>query len=349
MTLRHIHFLCIAGALCFGNAAYAQDAQSAAAAAAKELTEAPEVTKAPEKPHYWTSSAKFDFGLNQTGLWDWAAGGYNTLTLSTGLDAAADYAKDLMKWSNRLQLDYGFLWSADKESLLQKSNDRIYLESKWSYKTKEKSKWSYTASYNFRSQFSEGYSDYVQGEDGRWTGTLKSAYLAPAYTDIALGIDWVPAKWLSVNFAPITGGFTIVRVEELRKSYGMVLREDGLPADVAANYRGAKFEFGAQVKADAKFIINDIFNYQTQLVLFTDYLDKPFDKVRVNWDNKITWDLAKYIKMAFNTWLIYDPNVLIINQDDIAQHPDGTQRIQFKEFCSLSFSYTLKPRRLRDK
>ena len=46
----------------------------------------------------------------------------------------ANYAKGKMLWNNRLQLDYGFLYSADKP-ILQKSKDRIYLESKWGYET----------------------------------------------------------------------------------------------------------------------------------------------------------------------------------------------------------------------
>lgn len=348
MFRRITQIVCIAGAVCFGNAAFAQDVQSAAAAAAQELSKAPEEEKVEAKPHYWTSSAQFDLGFNQTGLWDWAAGGYNTLTLNTGLDANANYAKDLMSWANHLQLQYGFLWSADKAEIMQRSTDRIYLESKWGYKTGKDSKWNYSASFNFRSQFSDGYSDYKQREDGTWDMKLKSGYLAPAYTDIALGIDWVPAKWLSVNIAPVTGGFTIVRIEELRKQYGMVLRDPDLDPAVMVNYRSAKFQFGAQVKADMKFVINDVFNYQTQIVLFTDYLENPFTRYRVNWDSKITWQIAKYMKIDFNTWLLYDPNVLIINKKDVAQFPEGTHRVQFKEFSAFNFTYTLKPRRLRE-
>ena len=338
------HILYIAGAFCFGFAANAQDAQSAAAAAAQELSKVDEVEKAAEKPHYWTNSAQFDLGFNHTGLWDWAAGGYNTLTMNTGLDANAKYQKDLTTWDNRLQLQYGFLWSADKKGIIQRSTDRIYLESKWAYKTGKDSKFNYSASYNFRSQFSDGYSDYKQLEDGSWTWKLKSGWAAPAYTDIALGIDWTPNKWLSVNLAPLTGGFTIVRIEELRQQYGMSLREDQLDPAVGANYRYARFQFGTQLKADAKFVVNDVFNYQTQLVLFTDYLSNPFTSYRVNWDNKISWAIAKYIKIEFNTWLIYDPNVLIKSVD----FPDGRKHVQFKEFVSFNLSYTLKPRRQRE-
>ena len=340
--------ICVAGALCLGSAAFAQDVQSAAAAAAAELTKAPEVEKAEAKPSFWTSQAEFTFGLNQTSLWDWVAGGYNNLSLNSGLDANAKYEKDLTTWGNRLQLQYGTLSSADKKGLIQKTTDRIYAESKWGYKTSKDSKWSYSAAFDFRSQFSDGYSDYKQGADGLWTGTLKSGFLAPAYTNLGLGMDWTPNKWLSINIAPLTGGFTIVRAEQLRKTYGMLLREDGLDPTVGSNYRKAKFQFGAQVKVDAKFVINEVFNYGTQLVLFTDYLDNPFKEYRVNWDNKITWNVGKYFKIGLDTWFIYDPNVIIKNNKDIAQYPEGRARGQFKEFTSFNFAYTLKPRRLRD-
>ena len=345
--MKYSMIISAAAALCLGGAAFAQDAQSAAAAAAAELTKAPEVEKAEAKPNFWTSQAEFTFGFNQTSLWDWVAGGYNNLSLNSGLDANAKYEKDLTTWTNRLQLQYGTLSSADKKGLLQITTDRIYAESKWGYKTSKDSKWSYTAAFDFRSQFSDGYSDYKPDGD-KWTGTLKSGFLAPAYTNLGLGMDWTPNKWLSINIAPLTGGFTIVRIEELRKTYGMLLREESLDPTVWSNYRSAKFQFGAQVKADAKFVINEVFNYGTQLVVFTDYLDNPFKKYRVNWDNKVTWNVGKYFKIGLDTWLIYDPNVIIKSDKDKAQFPEGKSRVQFKEFTSFNFAYTLKPRRLRD-
>jgi len=338
---RILHFsICIAGAFCFGNAAYAQDVQSAAAAAAAAMSKADEVSAQESSPRYWNNSAQFDLGLNHTGLNDWAAGGNNTLNFNTGLDANALYNKGLIKWDTRLQLQYGFFWSSDKEKLLQKSNDRIYLESKFSYKTGKESKWGYTASYNFRSQFNNTFDKYKLNEDGVWEGTLKSGFLSPAYTDVALGIDWVPNKWLSLNLAPLTGGVTIVKNEALRKSYGM-------PGDDDNGYGSIRFELGAQIKADAKFVINEVFSYQTQLVLFTDYLADPFTKMRVNWDNKISWSIAKYFRIDFNTWLIYDPKVLIKNDKDLDQYPDGRHRIQLKEYLAFNFTYTLKTREKR--
>ena len=91
--------------------------------------------------------------------------------------------------------------------------------------------------------------------------------------------------------------------------------------------------------ADIKFSINENLKYETQIVLFTDYLDHPFTWTRVNWDNKVSFKLAKYFSVAFNTWLIYDPIVMIADDAGVL-----TQRVQFKEFLSFNFAYTFKPR-----
>ena len=98
--------------------------------AAEAVESAPKVeVEATPKPKYWKNSlqTKLDFG--QTSLTNWAAGGYNSYSLKAYIDGNANYAKDNISWTNRLQLDYGFLYSADKP-VLQKSDDRIYLESK---------------------------------------------------------------------------------------------------------------------------------------------------------------------------------------------------------------------------
>ncbi len=342
--------------------------QQAAAEAAEAIANAPQEAPVEPKPVYWTNSAEVSLGFNQTDLTNWAAGGYNTATMSAGVDGKANYKKDLMSWNNRLQLNYAFLHSSDKEGILQKSNDRIYLESKWAYQTAKDSKWNYAASFDFRSQFSDTPAKYVQydsdndgsvGGDDKWKPEgLKSGFISPAYTNLALGLEWKPNNWFDINIAPLTGGFTIVDIAQLRKGYGMELGcADDDPAWVAAQaatdpdpsyiggfYKRAKFQFGAQIKADMKFSVNENLKYETQIVLFTDYLDHPFTWTRVNWDNKVSFKVAKYFSIAFNTWLIYDPIVKIKDDKDIAQFPDGTQRVQFKEFLSFNFAYTFKPR-----
>ena len=333
--------------------AYAQDAQQAAAEAAKAIDAAQNAEVKVEKPKYWTSSLKTNVSLGQTSLTNWAAGGDNTVSLAAFIDANANYKKNEMFWNNRLQLDYGFLYASSKP-IIQKNTDRIYLESKWGYKTEAMKNFYFSANYDFKSQFAPGYEYKTPSVEGlenlpmkdkvqAWMDARKplSGILSPAYTNLALGIDWTPAKWLSVNFAPLTGGFVIVEDVRFRQSYSMPLRQEwegiteGVPTD-GSQLRSARFEFGAQLKVDAKVNVNDNFSYSTQVVLFSNYLDKP-QNMRVNWDNRIDWKLAKYFSFTVTTNLIYDDKVMIFSEKDGKTH----QRIQFKESVAFGFTYTI--------
>jgi len=337
MKIRTISLAVIA--LTAGFQSFAQtNVQDAAAAAAAALAAAPEAQAEAVKPDYWKKAAIVDLGFTNTTLHSWAAGGYNTVTLKSAIDASANYAKDLMSWNNRLQLGYGFLYSSDKP-ILQKSTDQIYAESKWAYKTGAKSHFSYTASFDFRSQFANSYKytnptvEDPTRKDWKNSRTLQSGLISPAYTNLALGIQWKPKDWFVVNVAPLTGGFTIVNNESLRKNYSMPMKDEYKDATEKEGYmyEFARFQLGAQIKTDFKMTINKVVNYETQLVLFSDYLNNP-QNLRVNWDNKLTWQMAKYFRIAFQTWLIYDPNVFI----------DGKQQVQFKEYLSINFTYTFK-------
>ena len=354
--MKKIFFAC-AVAACMGmtHVAVAQeltDAQKAAASAAAAVAEAPEVEKKEPKPKYWEESLKTNIKFGQTSLTNWAAGGDNTVTLQAFIDGNANYKKNDMFWNNRLQLDYGFVYASSKP-ILQKSDDRIYLESKFGYKNVNMKNFSLSINYDFKSQFNTGY-DYLtpslpEGEIPRdeliqyWKDArkIKSGFLAPAYTNLAVGIDVKPFKWLSLNIAPLTGGFVIVTDPQLRKNYGMQLRDEwkdvteGLPED-GSQYKSARFEFGAQIKADIAVKVNDNFSYTSQLVLFSNYLDHP-ENLRVNWDNRFDWKLAKYFSLTLTTNLIYDDKVMIFNEADGLTK----QRVQFKESLLFGFTYTI--------
>ena len=321
----------------------AQDAQKAAAEAAAALTAATDVPVAAPKPVYWTNTVLNQINFGQTSLWNWAAGGYNNYTLAAAIDANANYKKDKMIWNNRLQLDYGFLYSADKP-ILQKTKDRIYFESKWGYETPVRHL-SYSAFFDFKTQFNdnwkygtpkntEGHEPSIQ--DWLDARTLMSDLLSPAYINFGVGILWTPKPWFSLNFSPVAADFVVVHNPLLRNTYGMELRDQTLDPKDGNNFKPLRFGLGAQLKADAKWIVNDNFSYTTQLVLFSDYLHKP-QNLRVNWDNKLFWKLAKYFAFTVSTNLIYDENVKV---KEIA---DGTKvaAVQFKEFLEFGFTYTI--------
>ncbi len=321
-------------------AAQAQNTQEAAAAAAAALSAADDVPVKVEKPRYWTNTILTNINFGQTYLSQWAAGGYNTVTLAGNLDASANFAKDKLIGTNRLQMDYGFLYSADKP-ILQKNKDRIYLESKWGYETPVKNL-AYSASFDFKTQFDNNYAygtptGYTTDEPSvqNWLDarTLKSGFFAPAYLNLGVGFLWTPAPWFSLNVAPLSGGGVIVSIPELRKTYGMEL-VDG----TTDQYKSWRLEFGAQIKADMAWVINDAFSYTTQFTAFYNYLT-PKVEPRITWDNKVFWKLAKFFALTVSTNLIYDPCVLVRDTND-----DGkadTKGVQFKEFMEFGFTYTI--------
>ena len=337
--------LALAGLCLFASpAANAQDAETVAQKAVDAMNSAPKAESPAPKPQYWSNSLKTQINIGQTGLVNWAAGGDNTFSLQGFIDGNANWKKNGMFWNNRLQLDLGLLYSSSKP-LLQTSNDRIYLESKWAFQTASSSKLNYTASFDFRSQFTDTPAAYVQDEDGVWKESgIKSGFLSPAYTNLALGIQWTPSNFFDINIAPLTGGFTIVTNEALRASYGMkeltaaVKNEEGAVI-TPATYKSALFQFGAQVKANFKLVLNKNLKYETQAVVFTDYI-KPLETksayFRINWDNAIDWQISRFVKCSFKTWLISDPNVTITKEDGSV----AKRGVQFKEFLSFNFTYT---------
>lgn len=358
------------------------DIQEVAAEAAKTISEAPEVIPQAEAPRYWNHMLMTNLNMGQTSLKNWAAGGDNTVSFQGFVDGTINYKKDDMFWENRLQLDYGFLYASSKP-IVQKSTDRVYLESKWGCKTESMRDLYFSANFDFKSQFSTGY-DYntpsslvdangneLVGSDlkkaWKYARVVKSGLFAPAYTNLAFGMDYKPTTWLSVNFAPIAGAYVIVMDEYLRKNYSMnpkrlttetmlAQAEDALAAAQETGekasieeaalklgnlYQGARFELGAQLKMDAAVSVNDNFKYSTQVVLFYNYLGAlnvvGGKAPRINWDNRVDWKLAKYFSLTLITNLIYDDTIMITTLDD----PEPRARVQFKESLAFGFTYTI--------
>lgn len=367
-----INILLIFLLLCLCHTAFGQElteAQKAAAAAAKAITEAPKPEAEKSKTNYWkVRSVRTDVKFSQQSLTNWAAGGDNTVTMKGYVDANANWKKNQMFWNNRLQLNYGFLYASSKP-ILQKSEDKIYFESTWGYQAYKKLYLS--ANYNFKSQFSTGYSystpSDIEGLKGNaliqaWKDArvVKSDFLSPANTNLALGINWTASKWLTVNFAPLTGGFVIVTNPILRSKYSMTLTDEfadmkekysGLdkapPGEEAAferynngmsdgtAYKSSRFEFGAQMKMDVKLNVNNNFKYNSQILLFSNYLKNP-QNIRVNWDNRFDWKLTKFFSLSFTTGLIYDDTIMIFSEKDGLTH----QRVQFKQSTEIGFTWT---------
>lgn len=332
-----------------------KDAQAAAAEAAKMLSDTPETVVAPPKPVYWTNTLLTNLNFIQNSFTSWAAGGFNNYSLSTLIKGNANWAKDKMYWNNGLQLNYGFIYSQDKP-ILQNNADRLWLESTWGYKATNTL--SYTVKFTYLSQLTSGWTyatpSVLEGEEPtvkQWKDAriLRSDFLSPADVTLGVGADWIPNKWLTVNFSPLTGSVKVVKNDRLRKNYGMARKEKyedtaqypdekdeaGKYFITGKYYKPARFSLGAQMTADVKFKINTNFDVASKLILFSNYLHNP-QNFRVNWDNTILWKLNKFFSLNVITNLIYDDTVLILDED----FPNGHKAVQLKEYLNFGFTYT---------
>lgn len=296
-----------------------------AAEMAEEVVAAEEVEPQVEKPKYWTTGLSTQLGFSQVGITQWADGANQSISFNSFIDAFANYAKDKIIWETRLQLAYGIITDID-DGFTKKTDDNIQLDSKFGYNISKNLYLS--AQYSFKTQFSNGYK-----YDGNTIVQKESAFLSPGYTNLALGIDYKPWKWLSLNVAPLTGGVVIVNDPALREKYGNYkTAEDGSKITMPV-----KFELGAQVKMDIKLKIGSKIDFSSYLTLFSDYLDKP-QNIRVNWDTVTDFSISKFFSINFRTYLIYDDDIMITD----FRNPEAPakQRVQFKEIFTIGFTYS---------
>lgn len=271
----------------------------------------PEVKIAPV-PSNWSKGSLLQLGFSQMSLSNWAAGGYSSVALNAYVNLFKTYEVKDMFWENRLQLALGFINSfGDK---FKKSDDKIIFDSKYGYRAWNKVFAS--AAFNFRSQSSNTFNYPSSGK------VLVSGPFSPAYFSFGIGLDYKPAKVLSINFSPLTSNLVIVTKEELRVKYGNRVDQP------------AKLELGAQLKIDYKQQLSKNLAVASNLILFSDFLKNP-QNIKVNWDLFIDAKINKYFSTNIRTNLIYDDNILIPDKDGVLD-----KRVQFKEILSVGFSYT---------
>ena len=233
-------------------------------------------------------------GFSQMSLTNWAAGGYSSVALNAYINAFKTYEVKDMFWENRLQLAWGFINSFGEN--FKKSDDKIIFDSKYGYRAWNKV--FFSTAFNFRSQFSNSFNYPTAGK------TLVSGPFSPAYFSLGVGLDYKPARPISINFSPLTSNLVIVTNELLRKKYGNRIDQP------------VKLELGAQLKLDYKQQLSKDVAVASTLILFSDFLDNP-QNIKVNWDLFIDTKINKYFSANIRTNLLYDDNILIPDKNGV--------------------------------
>jgi hypothetical protein len=263
---------------------------------------------------YWKKSGLFTASFSQVSLTNWAAGGQSSMSGVFMMNYLANYKKDSLSWDNYLDLRYGFLKEDDRD--ITKSSDKIEFNSKVGYATG--GGWNYAASVNFKSQFAPGY-NYPRTPNDK----LISQFLAPAYINLALGMDY-KNEFITLFLSPATGKFTIVNNEELSAA-----GEFGV--DPGKKFRS---EFGGSLRFGAKKEIFKNVTAQTKLDLFSNYFHNP-ENIDVDWTFLLTMKVNEWLAASLLTQLIYDDDIKILDKDTQKSAP----MVQFMEMFGVALSF----------
>ena len=279
----------------------------------------------------WTKGGVGRLTFTQVSLTNWAAGGNSSISGVAFLNLFANYKKKRTTWDNTLDLAYGLIREEDGPTV--KSDDRIELNSKYGqYAFKH---WYYTALVNARTQFAPGYE--IPGNDS----TLISDFLAPAYIQTGLGMDYKPSDNFTVFIAPIAGKTTIVNNQDLANAGAFGVEKATFFDDGSIDQEGKKIrnEFGGFFKMMYKRDLGKTTKFQTKLDLFSNYLENP-GNIDVNWEVLFAAKIGKYFEASLITNLIYDDDINFAVDRDGDGFEDGTgPRTQFKQVFGLGFSY----------
>jgi hypothetical protein len=272
-----------------------------------------------QKDTIWRKGGLFALNFTQVSLTNWSAGGQNSISGSAIVNYFANYKKGKNAWDNNIDLGYGFIMQG-KNGKVIKSDDKIDITSK--YGREAAKHFYYSTLLNFRSQFTAGY-NYPNDS------VVISKLFAPAYTLLALGIDYKPKDYFSLFLSPATARFIIVN-DKLLSDAGAFGVDSG---------KMLKTEAGAYLKATFKKDITENVNLQTSIDLFSNYLGKP-QNIVVNWQMLISFKVSKYISASLSTQLLYDDKTkLTFYKSDGVTVDHVGPGTQFKEVIGIGFAY----------
>ncbi|MFI3330649.1 MAG: DUF3078 domain-containing protein [Rikenellaceae bacterium] len=175
------------------------------------------------------------------------------------------------------------------------------------------SNWAYAATFNFRSQLSDGYTS-------RTDNTLLSRFMAPGYFDASVGFTYSkPETGFTLILSPIAGSMTVVASDELSAQgvYGVEAGEHTL------------LQYGASLDAryEKKFA-KDIFQYRSRLYAFTSYSDAP----TMQWDNTLDIKPLDFLSISLLAKIYYDQKASVAKP----------KALQFNYGFSVGLAYLFK-------
>jgi len=264
----------------------------------------------------WKTGGLISMTFNQAALDNWVAGGEKSaISLNCIMNLYAYYMHGRNSWDNFLNVQYGLGNTTTIGT--RKTNDLFDITSRYGFNFTKK--WYLSALFDFRTQFSPGYS-YPTAD----TRVLTSGFLAPAYALFSLGVMYKPKSHFSLFLSPVTARELIVHNE-------LLAAQDAFGVDSG---KTSRFEFGAYASIIYNSSLNNTTSYAGRLDLFSDYLNNP-QNIALYMNNVVNVKVTSLISLMLSVTLIYDDRIKSVK-------PDGTSggpALQLQEVLGIGVAY----------
>lgn len=288
----------------------------------------------PNDTSYWDRGGVLSLGFTNTGYSTyWQAGGLPSQSLLARINIFFNYERGNNNWENDLAMAYGLIrqGSGPVDSVpFIKNEDRIEFTSKYGYRIQKNLL--IASNLNFRTQFAPGFTVNPETPTAIPTDTI-SDFLAPAYLNFGVGIDYKPQKDISVYYSPINSKVTLVTDERFRSTYIPIPEGDSVAPR-------ARYELGSNLTLKLRQVIAENITFSTTANFFANYL-QDFGNIDVNWETLTTAKVNDWLAITFTTNLIYDDDIRFQIVDEETGDPLGRTgpRTQFQHILSIGLTY----------
>ncbi len=281
---------------------------------------------------YWQVKSIFGTNGTQTSFVNWSGGGRNNVSLLAFIDFSLKYQKKDFKWSNDVKLALGGLKFVDSTGMkqgMQKTDDRIDLATSFGYEFKKTC--FYTIVGGFKTQFLNGFNfpnDSIR----------ISTFLAPAYLNFALGIEYAPKESFNLFVSPVAAKITYVKDEVLANqgAFGVEKAVYDDLGNVLKKGEQRRDELGSYLKLRFNKEIMKNIEMKSRLELFSNYMKDP-ENIDVNAEVIFLFRINKWFTSTLQGNVLYDDDIIIRD----GKGKTGP-RTQFKSLLGIGISYTLK-------
>jgi hypothetical protein len=264
---------------------------------------------------HWKRKLNFAINVNQASFSsNWKGGGTNSIGLNSLFNYKFNYKKDRISWDNEIDLLFGFVNNQGQG--FRKTNDRIFLDTKYGYALNKK--WDLFTSLNFTSQFTKGY-NYVTSD----SSVLISDFLSPAFITSAWGVEYHPVEYFKVRISPFAPRITIVQnPRRFTKSVGE--KPYGVDSTENVRYEWLAFQLMAEFNKDIATNINLKWRY----MMYANYETLQLKTIDHRLDINLTAKVNKYINVGLGAIVLYDY--------------DQDSGVQLSQLFTLGFAYTFQ-------